>query len=150
MRNTPIKATRLYLTCMTLYWLVFGLITTFYPQLMDLFQTKEGVQAKTSFSNHVWFHGGLDIIALCIVLFALSKQTISRSIIRAAALAALMPTLAIGYSLIATPYWNPLFIGAGLGCLAFVIWGFVLAGKNTIATQEQEQEVSSPLAYKKA
>ena len=32
---------------MAAYWLVFGLITTFYPALMDLFQTAEGVAAKS-------------------------------------------------------------------------------------------------------
>jgi hypothetical protein len=38
-----------------------------------------------------------------------------------------MPTIAIGYSLAGTPFWNALFTVAGVGCLAFVIWGFVLA-----------------------
>ena len=129
MDNNPTKATRIYLICLTLFWLVFGLITTFYPQLMDLFQTEEGVNAKTAFSNHVWRHDGLDIIAVCILLFSLSQQTVSRNMIRAAALATLMPAIAIAYSLIATPYWNPLFIGAGLACFAFVIWGFILANR---------------------
>jgi len=97
---------------------------------MDLFQTDEGIQAKTAFSNHVWRHDGLDIIAVCILLFSLSQQTnLSPNLIRAAALATLMPAIAIAYSLVATPYWNPLFIGAGLACVGFVIWGFVLAGK---------------------
>jgi hypothetical protein len=96
---------------------------------MDLFQTPAGVNAKTAFSNHVWMHGGLDIISLCILLFALSGETVNRKIVRATALAALMPTLAITYSLIATNFWNPLFIVAGLGCFAFVVWGFWLAMK---------------------
>ena len=98
---------------------------------MDLFQTEEGIQAKTAFSNHIWRHDGLDIIAVCILLFSLSQQTsLSPNLIRASALATLMPAIAIAYSLIATPYWNPLFIGAGLACVAFVIWGFVLASRN--------------------
>lgn len=118
-----------YLLAMAAYWIVFGLITTFYPALMDLFQTQEGISAKTTFSDHVWMHGGLDIISLCVVLFALSGEVVSKKILQAAAIAALMPTLAITYSLIATPYWNPLFIVAGLGCFAFVVWGFVLASK---------------------
>src|SRR6478672_2904122 len=111
MQKTP-KTTRIYLVCMTIFWLVFGLITTFYPRLMDLFQTEEGVNAKTTFSNHVWFHDGLDILAVCILLFSLLQQTtLSRKQVVAAALASLMPTIGITYSLITTPYWNPLFIG---------------------------------------
>jgi hypothetical protein len=129
MHNNLTKAIRIYLICLTLFWLVFGLITTFYPQLMDLFQTEEGVKASTAFSNHVWRHDGLDILAVCILLFSLSQQTVSRNMLRAAALATLMPAIAIAYSLIATPYWNTLFIGAGLACFAFVIWGIVLAGR---------------------
>ena len=130
MPNTATKTTRTYLICMTIFWLVFGLITTFAPRLMDLFQTEEGVKAKTAFSNHIWLHDGLDILAVCILLFSVLQQTtISRNLIRAAALATLMPAIAISYSLIETPYWNPLFVGAGLACLAFVIWGFVLSGK---------------------
>lgn len=127
------KSSRIYLICMCLYWLVFGLITTFSPSLMDMFQTEEGINAKTAFSNHVWTHDGLDIIAFCIILFALSRETVSRNILRAVALAALMPTIGIFYSLITTPYWNPLFIGSGLGCFAFVVWGFVLAGRISAA-----------------
>jgi hypothetical protein len=133
MNKIASQASRLYFRCMAAYWLVFGLITTFYPALMDLFQTAEGVNAKTPFSNHVWFHGGLDIIALCIVLFALSREPVSRNVIRAVALAALMPTIAIGYSLVGTSYWNALFSVAGVGCLAFVIWGFMLTSKEETA-----------------
>ena len=50
-----------------LTWLIFGLITTFYVPLMDLFQTRRGSPPKTPFSSHVWFHGGLDILALCVL-----------------------------------------------------------------------------------
>ena len=136
MNTTATKTTRIYLICMTIFWLVFGLITTFYPQLMDLFQTEEGINAKTAFSNHIWRHDGLDIIAVCILLFALSQQTtLSRNLVRAAALATLMPVIAIAYSLMATTYWNPLFIGAGLACVAFVIWGFALSGKYSVAAK---------------
>ncbi len=104
---------RTYFLSMGAYWLVFGLITTFYVPLMDLFQTAEGVAAKTAFSNHVWFHGGLDILALCVLLFALSTQAPSRTMLRAAAVAALGPTIAITWSLVATNWWNPLFAVAG-------------------------------------
>ena len=125
------KHSKLYLRLMAVYWLVFGLITIFYPKLMDLFQTDAGINAKTPFSNHVWFHGGWDILALVVLLLALARESsVSSRMLRAAALAALMPTIAIGYSLIATPFWNPLFLGAGLGTLAFAVWGFVLAGKK--------------------
>jgi Flp pilus assembly protein protease CpaA len=130
------KASQTYLTLMGFYWLVFGLITTFYPRLMDLFQSSEGVATQSAFSDHVWFHGGLDILALCVLLFTLARMPANRTILRAAAVAALMPTIAIAYSLLATPYWNPLFIVAGLGCFAFVVWGFLLAerfGRNPLA-----------------
>lgn len=126
MRTSP---PRLYFLSMGLYWLVFGLITTFYPPLMDLFQSPEGVNAKTAFSNHVWFHGGLDILSLCVLLFALSTLPPSRTMVRAAALAALGPTIAIAWSLVATPWWNPLFAIAGLGCLTFAVWGFLLSSR---------------------
>jgi hypothetical protein len=121
------NASQLYLRSMGLYWLVFGLITTFYPPLMDLFQSAEGVAAGTAFSDHVWRHGGFDIFALCIMLFTLAQLPPNRRVLRAAAFAALMPTIAIAYSLVATPYWNPLFIVAGLGCFSFAVWGYVLA-----------------------
>ena len=120
---------RTYFLSMGAYWLVFGLITTFYVPLMDLFQTAEGVAAKTEFSNHVWFHGGLDILALCVLLFALSTQPPSRTMLRATALAALGPTIAIMWSLVATSWWNPSFAVAGLGCFAFAAWGFLLSNR---------------------
>jgi hypothetical protein len=142
MNNSSAKATRLYLTSMGLFWLVFGLITTFYPKLMDLFQTEEGINAKTAFSNHVWSHDGLDIISLCILLFALSRENVSRNIVRAVAFAALMPTIGITYSLITTPYWNNLFIGSALGCFAFAVWGFVLAGKMNVVAQVEERAIA--------
>lgn len=121
-----------YLRAMAAYWLIFGLITTFYPALMDLFQTTKGVAAKTAFSDHVWMHGGLDILSVSILVFALSlaPASINALMLRAAGLAALMPAIAIAASLLATPYWNPLFVVAGLGCLAFAVGGFVLAGRT--------------------
>jgi hypothetical protein len=126
MKNT----TKFYFLAMTTYWAVFGLITIFYPSIMDLFQTSTGVNSKTDFSNHVWLHGGFDIIALCILLFALSREKVSRNVLLATAFAALMPTTAITYSLVGTDFWNPLFIGAGLGCFAFAVWGFNLSRKT--------------------
>ena len=116
---------RTYFLSMGAYWVVFGLITTFYVRIMDLFQTSEGGAAGTAFSDHVWFHGVRDILALCMLLFALSTQPPSRTMLRAAALAALGPTIAIAWSLVATSWWNPLFAVAGLGCFAFAAWGFL-------------------------
>lgn len=130
MANKETNKTRIYFVAMGVYWLVFGLITIFYSGMMDMFQSETGIASKTEFSSHVWLHGGFDIIALVIILFALSKENVSGNILRATALAALMPTLAIAHSLINTTYWNSLFIVAGLGCFAFVIWGFSLAAKN--------------------
>jgi len=129
MENNDAKRTKIYFTSMGAYWLVFGLITILYPKMMDMFQSETGVGAKTTFSDHVWLHGGFDIVALCVLLFALSREAVSRNILRATAIAALMPTIAITYSLFGTSFWNPLFIVAGLGCFAFVVWGFVLASK---------------------
>jgi len=127
--SSSATSSRFYLRCMMAFLLVFGLITTFYPKLMDLFQSEAGIAAKTAFSDHVWSHDGLDILSFCILLFAISRETVSRRMLQAVALAGLLPTLGIFTSLLHTPYWNPLFIGAGSGCLAFVIWGFVLARK---------------------
>jgi nitrate reductase NapE component len=120
---------RTYFLSMGAYWFVFGLITTFYVRIMDLFQTSEGLAANTAFSNHVWFHGGLDILSLCVLLLALSTQPPSRTMLRAAAVAALGPTIAIAWSLVATSWWNPLFAVAGLGCFGFAVWGFLLSNR---------------------
>ena len=127
MKPNNSNSSKVFFISMASYWLIFGLITIFYPKMMDMFQTENGITSKTAFSDHVWLHGGFDIVALCILLFALSRQPVSRNILRATAFAALMPTLAITYSLVATPFWSPLFIGAGIGCFAFVVWGFVPA-----------------------
>ncbi len=120
---------RTYFLSMGAYWLVFGLITTFYVRIVGLFQTSEGVAASSAYSNHVWFHGGLDILALCVLLFALPTQPPSRTMLRAAAVAALGPTIAIAWSLVATSWWNPLFAVAGLGCFGFAVWGFLLSNR---------------------
>jgi hypothetical protein len=135
------RAARIYLKAMAAYWLVFGLITVFYPSLMDLFQTGDGVAAGTAFSDHVWTHGGFDILSVSILVFALSQSSIGPVMLRAAGIAALMPTIAISYSLVATPYWNPLFIVAGIGCLAFAVGGFWFASPRY---QEQLPDGSRP------
>jgi hypothetical protein len=114
---------------MAAFWLPFGLITAFYPSLMDLFQTPEGIGAKTAFSDHVWRHDGLDILSICVLVFAISRMRPTSTTLRLVGVAALMPTIGIAWSLAATPYWNPLFIVAGLGCLAFSVGAFVIAAK---------------------
>ena len=134
MKTNSTAATKLYFTCMALYWFIFGLITAFYPKLMDLFQTEIGINAKTAYSDHVWRHDGFDILGLSVLLFALSRETVSRNLLRATAAVALLTTIAIISSLVTTSYWNPLFMGAGLGCFAFVIWGLVLARRAAFAS----------------
>jgi hypothetical protein len=129
MKTQTTNTTRIYFVTMAAYWLVFGLITAFYPKLMDLFQTETGISAKTAFSDHVWQHDGFDILGLSVILFVLSREAVSRNILIATAVAALMATVAVFSSLTTTPYWNAMFIVAGLGCFVFVIWGFALAAK---------------------
>ena len=120
---------KLYLMSMSIFWLVFGLITTFYPTLMNLFQTQAGIQAVTAYSDHVWRHDGLDILSVSVLLFVLSREPISRNILRAAAIVGLLVTIGIFSSLLSTNYWNSLFIVPGVCCLAFSVWGFILAFK---------------------
>jgi hypothetical protein len=119
---------------MALFWLVFGLGTAFYPRMMQLFMTPEGVAASTSFSDHVWLHDGLDIISVCILLFALSRLPVSPTSLRLAATVGLLPVLGIINGVLATPFWTPLFFVPGLGCLAFAVWGFELARRASTSS----------------
>ena len=129
MEKTKPNPTKIYFIAMATFWLVFGLITTFYPALMNMFQTETGINAVTTYSDHIWRHGGLDIIAISVLLFALSRETVSRNILIAAASVALLVTIAIISSLLTTPYWNMLFLVPGVSCFAFVVWGFMLAAR---------------------
>jgi ABC-type multidrug transport system fused ATPase/permease subunit len=129
MRNGKLKSTKIYFIAMAAFWFVFGLITTFYPSLMNMFQTESGISAVTNYSDHIWRHDGFDIIAISVLLFALSRETASRNILRATAVAALLVTIAITTSLLTTPYWNMLFLVPGLSCFAFAVWGFMLSTK---------------------
>src|SRR6478735_6442047 len=122
--------TKIYFIAMAAFWLIFGLITAFYPALMNMFQTESGISAVTIYSDHIWRHDGFDIIAISVLLFALSRETVSRNILRAAAIVALLVTIAIISSLLSTPYWNMLFLVPGLSCFAFTVWGFMLAVKT--------------------
>ena len=121
---------KIYFVAMAVFWFVFGLITTFYPALMNLFQTEAGINTVTAYSNHVWLHDCLDIISISVLLFALSRETVSRNILIAAAVVALLVTIGIAFSLLTTPYLNMLFLVPGLSCFGFSIWGFRLAAKS--------------------
>jgi hypothetical protein len=118
---------RIYFRAMAIYWLGFGLVTTFYPRLMQLFMTQRGVESSTAFSDQVWLHGGLDILSVSLLLFACSAMPAATTTLRTAATVALLPTAAIAYTLAATPFWSPLFLVPAAGTLAFAVWGFALA-----------------------
>ena len=116
-----------YFRAMAFFYLAFGLITTFYPRLMQLFMTREGKDASTSFSDQVWLHGGLDIISISILLLVLSTLPATKVTLGATAVVALMPTVAIVYTLLATSFWSPLFLMPAAAAFAFAVWGFALA-----------------------
>ena len=118
---------RTFLVSMSLFWMVFGLGTAFYPQMMQLFMSPEGIVASTPFSNHVWLHDGLDILSVCALLFALSRLPATQTTLRLAAVVGLLPTLGIVSGLLNTPYWRPLILLPGMGCFAFALWGFALS-----------------------
>ena len=130
MENVKPNPTKVYFMAMATFWFVFGLITTFYPALMNMFQTEIGIGAVTNYSDHIWRHDGFDIIAISVLLFALSRETVSRSILRAATIVALLVTISIISSIFTTPYWNMLFLVPGLSCFAFAVWGYMLASKT--------------------
>jgi hypothetical protein len=129
MENVKPNATKVYFIAMAAFWLVFGIITTFVPSLMNLFQTETGISAVTKYSDHIWRHDGFDILAISVLLFALSRETASRNVLRATAVVALLVTVAIISSIITTPYWNMLFLVPGVSCFAFSVWGLMLAAK---------------------
>ncbi len=123
-------STKIYFLAMAAFWFIFGIITTFFPALMNMFQTDMGISAVTAYSNHVWRHDGFDILAISVLLFALSRETVSRNMLRASAIVAWLVTIAIVSSLLTTNYWNPLFLVPGVSCFAFSVWGFMLAAKT--------------------
>ena len=116
-----------YLRVLAAFWLTFGLITTFYPRLMELFMTDAGKNAGTAFSDNVWLHDGLDILAVALLLFVLSTLPATTRTLRAAAVVALAPVVAIVYSLVATDFYSPLFLVPAAASLAFAVYGFMLA-----------------------
>jgi len=119
---------RRFFTSMAAFWLVFGLGTALYPKMMQLFMTADGIAASTAFSDQVWLHGGLDILSVSLLLLALSKLPATKSTLRLAATVGLMPTIAIVYTLVATPFWTPMFLVPAAGCFGFAACGFWLAG----------------------
>src|SRR6185436_4002390 len=106
MENTKPNPTKIYFIAMAAFWLIFGLITTFYPALMNMFQTEIGINSITDYSNHVWRHDGLDIISVSLLLFVLSTEPVSRKILLAASVVALLVAIGIASSLLTTNYWN--------------------------------------------
>jgi hypothetical protein len=120
---------KLYYLAFSIFYLVFGLITIFYPKLMQLFQTAEGIAANTSFSDNIWLHEGMDIVSVALLGFALSSQQASAAMLRTIAIVAIMPAIAIIYSCLTTPFWSGLFFVPCIFCLGFTIWGFSLAAK---------------------
>ena len=115
------------------FWLLFGLGTALYPKMMQLFMTPDGVAASTAFSDHVWLHDGLDIISVCLLLFALTHVPPNRIALQAAAVVAVLPPVAMIYGLLGTPYWSPMFLVPGAACLAFAVYGFTLSRRLTTA-----------------
>src|SRR3954467_2051047 len=101
---------RRFFTAMAIFWLCFGLGTTLYPRMMQLFMTPAGITASTAFSDQVWLHGGLDILSVCLLLVALSTVSPTKTTLRLAATVGLLPTAAIVYTVVATPFWTPLFL----------------------------------------
>src|SRR5438128_1071444 len=100
MENGKPSSTKVYFLAMAAFWFIFGLITTFYPALMNMFQTEAGISAVTNYSNHVRMHDGFDILSISVLLFALSRETVSRRILQATAVVALLVTIGITFSLL--------------------------------------------------
>ncbi len=118
---------------MAIFWLLFGLGTTFYPRMMQLFMTPAGVAASTAFSDQVWLHEGLDILSVCLLLVALSTVPTTKTTLRLAATVGLMPAAAVIYTLLTTPFWAPVFLVPGLACAGFAVYGFWLASRMPTA-----------------
>ena len=124
-------STKIYFRAYAVFWLIFGLIATFFPVVLNLFLSEQGIAATTPFSNHVWMHGGIDILSLTVVLFALSTMNnVPKIVTIAVAIAALGPTAAIFQSLFFTEFWTYLFLVTGISTLMFSIWGFLIAAKS--------------------
>ncbi|HEY6825377.1 MAG TPA: hypothetical protein VI259_00890 [Gemmatimonadaceae bacterium] len=135
-----VSSHRRFFTAMAIFWLLFGLGTTFYPRMMQLFMTPAGVAASTAFSDQLWLHEGFDILSVCLLLAALSTVPTTKMTLRLAAVVGLMPTVAIVYTLLATPFWTPFFLVPGLACFGFAAYGFWLASRLPTATPHRANE----------
>jgi hypothetical protein len=91
--------------------------------------TPEGIAASTRFSDQVWLHGGMDILSVSLLLFGLSTVPPTRLTLQLAATVGLLPAAAMVYTLLATPFWSPLFLVPAVACLGFAAFGFVLASQ---------------------
>jgi hypothetical protein len=120
---------KLYYIALGIFYLGFGLVTIFYPKLVQVFQTAEGIAASTPFSDNIWRHQGLDLLSVATIVFALSSQQVSAAMLRTTAVITIMPAIAVINSCLATPYWNGLFFVPCIFCLGFTVWGFSLAAK---------------------
>ena len=118
---------QVYLQALAIFWLVFGLITTFYPRVMELFMTDRGRDAGSSFSRNLWLHDGLDILCVALLLLVLSTMPATRKILLAAATVSLAPVVAISYSLVATDFWSASFLIPAAAAAGFAVYGFLLA-----------------------
>jgi len=98
---------RRFFTVMAIFWLFFGLATTFYPRMMQLFMTSAGVSASTPFSDQVWLHGGLDILSVCLLLAALATVPATKTTLR---------------------------LAAAVGCFAFAAYGLWLSSRLPAAS----------------
>jgi hypothetical protein len=130
MVTTKPTSEKIYFTAMAFFWFIFGAAATFYPAVFNIFLSEQGMNSVTAYSNHIWLHDGLDILSVSVLLFVLSREATSRNILKAAAIVALLVAVAMIYSLLTTSFWNILFLIPGLGCVAFSIWGLVLATKR--------------------
>ena len=81
------------------------------------------------FRSSLVAHGGLDILSVCLLLVALSTVPATKTTLRLAATVGLLPVAAMVYTLVATPFWSPLFLVPAVGCFGFAIYGFLLAGR---------------------
>lgn len=120
---------KVFLRVVAVYYFGFAFICTFYPKLMELFQTPLGLASNSAFANHVWFHGGLDIFSLVLLIASLSIGNISARTIKTISAVLLFPAFATFYSYFSTDYWTPLFLGIGIVCIILSIWGVWLAGR---------------------
>lgn len=134
---------RSYFRVLAVFYLVFGLITTFVPRLMQLFMTPQGVSAVTPFSDQVWLHDGLDILSVALLLATLSLLSPTVTTLRAAAVVALIPVVAILYSMTSSPYWNPLFLVPAVAALALAAWGMVLAQRAATTNVDETAQATA-------